>query len=170
MTKFLNFQYLIIMISSLKDLLLKRQLRIMSYKFKIISNADLDQIIPLVYALNEEKVSVDVLKLRFDEMKHQNYECAVIYDNSHELVGVSGLWFCTRHYIGKAVELDHVYIKPTHRGKGLGKQFMIWIDAYVKEKGCNSIELNTYVQNYPSHKFYYNEGFEALGYHFLKKL
>ena len=47
---------------------------------------------------------------------------------------------------------------------------MIWIENYVKGKGYEAIELNTYVQNYPSHKFYYNLGFEILGYHFLKKI
>ncbi len=142
----------------------------MSYQFKIIPNDDLYQIIPLVHALNEEKVNLDLLKSRFDEMKDQNYECAVVYDANDKLVGVTGLWFCTRHYVGKAVELDHVYLMPEHRNKGIGKQFMNWINTYVKEKGCNSIELNTYVQNYPSHKFYYNEGFEILGYHFLKRI
>lgn len=141
----------------------------MDYQFKIISNHDLDLIIPLVFDLNEGRVSKAVLKSRFDEMKHQNYECAVILKD-HEPVGVSGLWFCTRHYVGKAVELDHVYIKPKHRNKGLGKQFMDWIYSYVKEKGCNSMELNTYVQNYPSHKFYYNEGYEIWGYHFFRNI
>jgi GNAT superfamily N-acetyltransferase len=142
----------------------------MSYQFRIISNDDFDQIIPLVYALNEEKVSVGMLKSRFNEMKHQNYECAGIFNDNDDLIGVSGLWFCTRHYVGKSVELDHVYIKPSHRNKGLGEKFINWINAYVKEKGCNSIELNTYVQNFPSHKFYYKAGYEILGYHFLKKI
>ncbi|WP_299099175.1 GNAT family N-acetyltransferase [uncultured Winogradskyella sp.] len=141
----------------------------MSYQFSIISNENLDQIIPLVYELNDFKISEVILKTRFNEMKNQNYECAVILADN-ELVGVTGMWFCTRHYIGKSVELDHVFIKPEHRGNGLGKQFMAWINNYVIEKGCNSVELNTYVQNNPSHKFYFNEGFEILGYHFLKKL
>ena len=141
----------------------------MNYQFKIIPNANLDKVIPLVYELNGGRISKSDLKLRFDEMSQQNYRCAVI-THKEEVVGVSGLWFCTRHYIGKSVELDHVYIKPKFRNKGLGKQFMDWIYAYVKQKNCNSVELNTYVQNYPSHKFYYNEGFEILGYHFLKKL
>ena len=141
----------------------------MSYNFKIISNEDLDLIIPLVHELNEGKVTEAILKLRFDEMKHQNYECAVIFDGD-DVIGVSGLWFCTRHYVGKSVELDHVYIRSEHRNKGLGKQFMDWIYAYVKEKGCNSMELNTYVQNFPSHKFYYNEGYEIWGYHFFRNI
>ncbi len=141
----------------------------MSYQFKILPNTQLDAIIPLVYELNEGKINESDLKLRFDEMAHQNYECAVISDGE-EIIGVTGLWFCTRHYIGKSVELDHVYLKPEYRNKGLGKQFMAWIQSYVSKKGYQSMELNTYVQNYPSHKFYYNEGFEILGYHFLKKI
>ncbi len=141
----------------------------MSYQFRIIPTEDFDQIIPLVYQLNNAEVSEELLKSRFNEMKSQDYECAAVYDNG-DLIGVSGLWFCTRHYVGKSVELDHVYIKPEHRGNGLGKQFMGWIDNYVKERGCNSMELNTYVQNYPSHKFYYNEGYEIWGYHFFKNI
>ncbi|WP_299111301.1 GNAT family N-acetyltransferase [uncultured Winogradskyella sp.] len=141
----------------------------MNCLFKIIPNEDLDIIIPLVYELNEGRVDKAILKLRFDEMKDQNYECAVIFDKD-KVIGVTGLWFCTRHYAGKSVELDHVYIKPEYRGKGLGKQFMDWIYTYAKGKGCNSMELNTYVQNYPSHKFYYNEGYEILGYHFYRNI
>ncbi len=142
----------------------------MSYQFKIIPKDDFDQIIPLVYMLNQESVSEDVLKSRFNEMKHQNYECVGVFDDTDDLIGISGLWFCTRHYAGKSVELDHVYIKPEHRNNGLGKQFMRWIEDYIKRKGYQSMELNAYVQNYASHKFYYNEGYEILGYHFLKKL
>ncbi|MFK7833086.1 MAG: GNAT family N-acetyltransferase [Winogradskyella sp.] len=141
----------------------------MDYQFKIIPNENLDQIIPLVFKLNEGKVDEAILKERFNEMKQQNYTCAGVFlDN--DLIAITGLWFSTRHYIGKSVELDHVYIKPEHRNKGLGKEFMAWIQNYVSQKDCQSMELNTYVQNYPSHKFYYNQGYEILGYHFLKKL
>jgi len=141
----------------------------MNYRFKIISNEDLHQVIPLVYALNEGKVSKELLMSRFNEMKRQNYECAGVFIGN-ELIAVTGLWFCTRHYSGNSVELDHVYIMPEYRNKGLGKLFMKWIKNYVQKKACNAIELNTYVQNNPSHKFYYNEGYNILGYHFLKKL
>ena len=141
----------------------------MSFVFKIIEKDEIYTIIPLVEKLNDYKVPSSVLIERFSEMVNQNYECAGIYDEN-KIIGVCGLWFCTRHYSGKSVEVDHVYIEDAYRGKGLGKAFFKWIYNYCKVNGCESIELNTYVSNHASHKFYYNEGFNILGYHFLKKL
>ena len=141
----------------------------MDYHFKIISNENLENIVPLIFKLNEAKISEELLKSRFEEIKSQYYKCAVILKNDI-IIGVCGMWFCTRHYSGRSVELDHVYIEPEFRGNGLGKQFMAWGHDYVKQQGCQSIELNTYVSNHPSHKFYFNEGFEILGYHFLKRI
>ena len=140
----------------------------MTYTFKILDPKKIDLVIPLVRELSENDVSESDLKIRFSEMVNQNYECAVIY-YSDALVGVTGLWYCTRHYCGRSVELDHVFIDKQHRNKGLGNKFMTWIEAYVRNKGYEALELNAYVQNYPSHKFYYNLGFQILGYHFLKK-
>jgi len=141
----------------------------MSFTFKIIGKDKINSVIPLMQILTENKFSDAILKSRFAEMLTQNYECAGIYDGD-SLIGFSGMWFCTRHYSGRSVEVDHVYIDDSYRNRGLGSQFFEWIYTYVKEKGCESIELNTYVQNHPSHKFYYNQGFKILGYHFTKKL
>lgn len=141
----------------------------MPYIFKILDKNEINSIIPMIQELSENKIPNSVLGARFQEMTTQNYKCAVVYDNE-KLIGVTGLWFCTRHYSGKSVELDHVIIDENYRNKGLGKEFMIWIENYAKGKGYEAIELNTYVQNFPSHKFYYNLGFEILGYHFLKKI
>lgn len=141
----------------------------MSLVFEIINEKKIDEVIPLVSMLNEGTVSHEILKERFAEMITQNYECAVIYDDN-KVVGVCGLWYCTRHYSGRSVEPDHVFIEEDYRGNGLGKQFFEWIYAYVIKKGCEAVELNTYVTNASSHKFYFNEDFKILGYHFLKKL
>ncbi|XMO87270.1 GNAT family N-acetyltransferase [Algibacter sp. AS12] len=141
----------------------------MAFEFKILENENINLIIPLVYKLNDYKVSETILEQRFNEMIVQNYECAVIYDGD-KLVGVCGLWYCTRHYSGRSVEPDHVFIDDAYRGQGLGKLFFEWIYNYVLGKGFETMELNTYVSNYQSHKFYFNEGFKILGYHFIKKL
>ncbi|NER12435.1 GNAT family N-acetyltransferase [Leptobacterium flavescens] len=141
----------------------------MSFVFKQIPQEEIEIILPLVQKLTNYKYPDELLLGRIREMAGQNYECVGIYDGD-KLIGCSGLWFMTRHYAGKSVEADHVYIEEDYRSKGLGKKFFQWIYEYAKNKGCEAVELNTYVNNHPSHKFYYNEGFAIYGYHFFKKL
>ncbi|MCL5128950.1 GNAT family N-acetyltransferase [Algibacter sp. L4_22] len=141
----------------------------MPFIFKIIEEESIDSILPLIQKLNNNQVLDTILRQRFVEMFSQNYECAGLFKNE-ELIGVCGLWFCTRHYSGRSVEVDHVFIDEKYRGQRLGKLFFEWIYNYTKNKGFEAIELNTYVSNHGSHKFYFNEGFKILGYHFLKKM
>jgi len=141
----------------------------MDITIKILPNKNILDILPIMLVYNEDKVEASVLKARFLEMATQNYECVVMYDGD-KIIGLAGLWFMTRHYSGKSVEPDHVYILKAYQSKGLGGKLFDWIHDYAKSKGCNTSELNTYVQNYPSHKFYCNHGYEIYGYHFYKTL
>jgi GNAT superfamily N-acetyltransferase len=136
---------------------------------QVIETEQILTIIPLLKKLNS-KTPIELLKKRVLEMANlPNYECIGLYIDE-KLAGISGLWYSTRHYIGKTVEPDHVIIDESLRGKSIGKQFFKWIHEYVKTKGCEGIELNAYASNPKSHKFYYNEGYEIYGFHFVKIL
>ena len=136
---------------------------------KHINKEEILTILPLLSKLNT-KTPKKILEERVLDMATlPNYECIGLYIDK-KLVGICGLWFSTRHYIGKSVEPDHVIIDETLQGKGYGKQFFNWIDTYVISKGCEAIELNAYASNPKSHKFYYNEGYNIYGFHFLKVL
>ena len=141
----------------------------MNTTIQIIPTQDILTIIPLLTKLNS-KTPIELLKERVLEMSElTNYECVGIYIDS-QLVGISGLWYTTRHYIGKSAEPDHVILDESLRGQSIGKQFFNWINNHVQNKGCEAIELNAYVSNPKSHKFYYNEGYNIYGFHFLKVL
>ena len=139
----------------------------MQIQFKIIPAESIDIVVPLVKKMSKPLISEAMLSERFKEMVSQNYECIGVY-HANKLIGVSGLWFCTRHYSGRSVELDHVFIEDAYRNKGLGTQFINWIENYVKSKGYQVIELNAYIDNEPSQKFYERDGFKKLGYHLVK--
>jgi GNAT superfamily N-acetyltransferase len=135
---------------------------------RIIKKEAILTILPLLKTVNTATPE-PILIERLLSMTEENYECVGIYDHE-KLIGISGLWFMTRHYIGKIVEPDHVVIDSNYQNQGLGKQLFEWIYDYAKSKGCEASELNTYVQNRKSHKFYYNEGYEIYGFHFVKIL
>jgi GNAT superfamily N-acetyltransferase len=141
----------------------------MNITFNTVDSKDILEILPLLSIINTKTPS-EILKKRVLEMvNYQNYECVAAFDNG-KMIGICGLWYSTRHYIGKSVEPDHVIISEEYRGQGLGKLFFKWIYEYTKEKGCEAMELNTYTSNNKSHKFYYNEGFNIYAFHFLKVL
>src|SRR5690606_41096045 len=118
----------------------------MPVDFKIIDAKDIFVIIPFLQKLSDDANSEAVLQERLLEMVTQNYECIGVHKNGN-LIGVCGLWFMTRHYVGKSVEIDHLYIEKKFQGQGLGKIVMEWVDNYAQSKGCKASELNTYVQN-----------------------
>ncbi|WP_372793054.1 GNAT family N-acetyltransferase [Lutibacter sp.] len=136
-------------------------------EIKLIETKNILSIFPLLKELNST-TSDTILKQRLLEMTTQHYKCVGMYLNN-ELIGISGLWFLTRHYCGRTVEPDHVVINFKHRNKGLGKKLFEWIYNYAQSIGYEATELNTYIENVKSHKFYENEGFKKLGYHYLKK-
>jgi GNAT superfamily N-acetyltransferase len=141
----------------------------MTITFNIVPIKDILQIVPLLQELGNYEISDKLLEERTFEMANQNYECLGIYDQE-KLIGVCGMWFQTRHYAGKSLEIDHVIITKAYQNQGIGTSLMEYVYTYSKKKDCQWVELNTYVHNFPSHKFYYNQGFVAKGYHFIKKL
>jgi diamine N-acetyltransferase len=141
----------------------------MDIHFQIIQKEFISEIILLIQEFTDNKFPNDILEIRFNDMFTQNYECIGVFKGDM-LIGLCGLWFQTRHYSGKSCEPDHVYIQPEYQGLGLGNKMFDYVEKYCKEKVCESLELNTYVQNTSSHKFYYNLGYKILGYHFFKDL
>lgn len=139
-----------------------------SFTVKPIDRSNIFTIIPLLKILNSQTPE-SLLKKRLLEMVDQSYECIGLYDKD-KLIGICGLWYSTRHYIGKSAEVDHVIIDDNYRNMGLGQIFFKWIYSYLIEKGCECTELNTFVSNRKSHKFYYNEGYEIFGFHMVKIL
>jgi len=139
----------------------------MNIEIHPIAKENILEIIPLLQKVNT-KTPLALLKTRVLEMStYPNYECIGVFADK-KLIGISGLWYSLRHYIGKSVEPDHVIIDEAFRGQDLGKQLFNWIYEYTTSKGCEAVELNTYTGNTKSHKFYYNEGFDIYGFHFLK--
>lgn len=140
----------------------------MPYLYKLIDNNQIQTIVPLLQLLNPE-LSPSTIQDRLTEMCNRGYECLGVYDGK-ELIGICGLWTLTKIYAGRHLEPDNVFILPQYRNQGIGEQMMAWVAEYAMSKGCIAAELNAYVTNKSGHKFWMNQGYEILGFHFRKKL
>lgn len=138
------------------------------FKYQLIPKEDIYSIVPLLQVLND-KIPAEVLEERLSEMVEHGYECLGVF-NEDELIGICGLWILTKYYVGRHIEPDNVLILPAYRGKGIGEEMMEWVYAYGKSKGCVASELNCYTTNHGGQKFWADEGYKILGFHYQKTL
>ena len=135
---------------------------------KIINPLEnLNRVKELLLQLDPNKEDKYIQQIVEQMQELENYTCFGLYLND-ELIGVSSGWTTVRLYCGKQLELDNVIIDKKLQSKGLGKIFFEKIEAWSLQNDYKSLSLNTYVSNSRSHKFYYNQGFSILGFHFQK--
>jgi len=136
---------------------------------KALSITDIPEILPLVLQLNKDYKEAQMLIYLNEMFEYETYSCFGFFIDE-ELIGVTSGWTTTKLYSGKQLEIDNVIIDAIHQSKGYGKIMEEQISEWCKERNYKTIELNTYVRNSRSHKFYFNQGYEIIGYHFEKDL
>lgn len=136
--------------------------------FKLLNESNKLDIIPFLLLL-DKKITEDILEGRLIEMFAQGYKCVGIFDRE-KMIGISGLWIMTKYYVGKHIEPDNVIIHPEYRGAGVGEALMKWIYEYAISQNCIASELNCYVSNNEGQKFWINQGYKVIGFHYQKMI
>ena len=137
--------------------------------FEILTVENIAEISVLGKQLNPKMTLEQIQNLLKEMFTLPTYRCFGLFLNK-KLVGISSGWITVRFYSGKQLEVDNVIIDNSLQSNGFGKQFFDFIENWAKENSCETIELNTYVQNSKSHKFYFNLGYSILGFHFWKHI
>ena len=138
-------------------------------EFRELTIRDSIAIVPLANKLHPATPPETIRAYLADMFSFPTYHCFGLWQND-KLVAVSNGWITVRFYSGKQLEVDNVIVDPDLRSQGVGKTFFAHIQEWALQHDCKTIELNTYVQNSKSHKFYFNEGYKILGFHFQKVL
>lgn len=137
--------------------------------FEILTNTNIREIAILGQQLNP-KLTLEQFHKYLNEMfAFPTYTCFGLY-LEEKLIGISSGWTTVRFYSGKQLEVDNVVIDDSLQSNGYGKQFFDFIENWAIKNDFQTVELNTYVQNSKSHKFYFNLGYSILGFHFWKKI
>ena len=137
--------------------------------FKLLKKEDIKDMLVLISQMHPELTSNEIESLQTEMFTHSNYRCfGLFYDQ--QLIGISSCWISVRFYSGKQLEVVNVIIDNNLQSKGYGKLFFNYIEEWANQHECKSVELNTYVHNSRSHKFYFNSGYSIYGYHFVKPL
>ncbi len=70
---------------------------------------------------------------------------------------------------GKAMILDDLYLKPSVRGKGYGKQALEYIERFAAECGCKRLQFQSETTNPNAMEFYVSQGYSPADMKFYVK-
>ena len=71
---------------------------------------------------------------------------------------------------GKFLYVDDLVTAEDARSEGHGKLMLDWLAGVAREEGCDSLQLDSGVQRYGAHRFYFREGMRISSYHFSMAL
>ena len=115
------------------------------------------------------KMSVYKYQIYLQEMIPHNYKQLAVFENNI-CVALTGFWTATKLWTGKYIEIDNFIVHHEHRQKGLGKIMTDYVAKKAAAEHCTCIVLDAFTGNFNAHRFYYNQGYEPRGFHFIKTI
>ena len=99
----------------------------------------------------------------FDEIDADSNNELIVAELDGAVVGTLQLTFTPSLSFqgGKRATVESVRVDEPHRGKGIGREMMLWAIGRAKERGCVSMQLTTNADRADAHRFYENLGFKA---------
>lgn len=98
-----------------------------------------------------------------------NYRILAIEEQG-KIVALAGYRETENTIYGKFIYVDDLVTDPDFRSLNMGQTLLKHISGIAQEKLMKNVVLDTGMANSQAQKFYYREGFLALGMHFVKAL
>ena len=106
---------------------------------------------------------------RIRAMRQEGYRLAAVVEEG-QVRCVAGFRVQDYLYCGKHLYVDDLVTDEGSRSKSYGKLMLDWLVGKAKRSGCEQFHLDSGVQRYDTHRFYFREGMKISAYHFSKTL
>ncbi|HEX8638478.1 MAG TPA: GNAT family N-acetyltransferase [Pyrinomonadaceae bacterium] len=99
----------------------------------------------------------------FEEIEGDKNNELIVAKMDGEIVGTLQITFTPSISFqgGKRATVESVRVDGKHRGKGIGKELMLWAIERAKRENCIAIQLTTNADRKDAHRFYENLGFKG---------
>ena len=103
------------------------------------------------------------------EFVRQVFHLAALEDDG-VVRAVAGYRFQEKLLSGQNLYVDDLVTDSTHRSRGHGRRLLAWPVTEARAHGCVQLELDSGVQRFDAHRFYFRERMHVSAYHFVQPL
>ena len=126
---------------------------------------DSRSILEMIHELAEFEKAKDKVDLSLDQFVKDGFGEkalfeAIIIEEDDQNVGFSLFYNRYSTWKGKSLYLEDLYIKPAYRGRGFGKEVMLYLSKLSKETKCRRFEWQVLDWNTGAINFYKSLGAE----------
>src|ERR1043166_3383907 len=106
---------------------------------------------------------------RVTRQQRNGYQLAFL-ESDGEIRAVAGYRILDSLFSGKNLYVDDLVTRDADRSCGYGGQLLDWLAAEARKNECETLELDSGVQRFDAHRFYFSKRMTISSYHFRIKL
>lgn len=132
------------------------------------NDSDIARCFPVIAALRPHLLADDFVA-RVQRQQAQGYRLAYLSEKE-AVQSVAGFRIAEGLAWGKHLYVDDLVTHTDARSRGYGAQLFQWLIAYARTQECERVELDSGVQRFAAHRFYFAQRMEISSHHFSLKL
>ena len=106
---------------------------------------------------------------RVRRMQAQGFHLAAVREDG-AVRAVAGYRFHEKLFSGRTLYVDDLVSDASQRSRRHGARLLEWLATQARAEGCDLLELDSGVQRFDAHRFYFRERMAVTAYHFTRSL
>ncbi len=132
------------------------------------SDPDILRCFPVMAQLRPHLVEAEFVA-RVRRMQREGFILARLEEEG-AVRAVAGYRYHEKLFSGRILYVDDLVSDPTRRSQGHGARLLAWLADQARARDCDLLELDSGVQRFDAHRFYFRERMRIASYHFSRAL
>src|SRR5262245_61873716 len=130
---------------------------------------DIRRCFPVMRELRTHIADEENFVQRVQRQQKQGYHLAFL-ESDGQICAAAGDRFLESLFAGKNLYVDDLVTRDNDRSRGFGGKLLDWLVLEARKNGCESFELDSGVQRFDAHRFYFTKRMTISSYHFRMKI
>lgn len=133
------------------------------------TDAEIERCFPVMVQLRPHLTPATFVEQVKRQREREGYALAYVED-AGEVRALAGFRFQEMLFRGWHLYVDDLITDEVGRSHGYGAALFDWLVACAREAGCVGLDLDSGVQRFAAHRFYFRQRMQISSYHFSLSL